>query len=236
MTPGDVTPGDVTPGAALAALRSLADPQRAEGMAAYHKAPRVYLGVPVPEITAMATGWRAGLTPDQRAALAGALWDSDIHEARVAAAKLLVQARIRPDAAVWAEILRWVPGFDGWALADHAAEAGSRRLAADPSRLDEVARWTESPSIWVRRAAFTFTLPWAKLRHPGPEDLARRERVLGWAEASVGDRDWFIQKAIAWWLRTLSKPDPERVRAFLDGPGAALKPFARREAARHLPG
>ena len=39
--------------------------------------------------------WRSGV------ALAAGLWDSDIHEARVAAAKLLTQARIRPDDAVW---------------------------------------------------------------------------------------------------------------------------------------
>jgi hypothetical protein len=35
-------------------------------------------------------------------------------------------------------------------------------------------------------------------------------------------------------LRSLSVHDPDRVRAFLDGPGAALLPFARREALRRL--
>lgn len=220
--------------AALAALRAYGDPEKAAQAAAYHKVPRVYLGVAVPQIAALAKGWRAGLDPDARAALAAALWDSDIHEARVAAAKLLVQARIRPDLAVWAEIARWVPQLDAWALADHAAEAGSRRLVADPARLDEVAVWTEHPVLWVRRAAFVFTLPWAKLTHPKPEDRERCERILGWAEAAVADRDWFMQKAVAWWLRTLSKHDPGRVLAFVNGPGAGLKPFARREATRHL--
>jgi len=58
--------------------------------------------------------------------------------------------------------------------------------------------------------------------------------VLGWAAAYVDDRERFIQKAVAWWLRDLSRRDPERVRAFLDTHGDRLKPFARREAARHL--
>ena len=58
-----------------------------------------------------------------------------MHEGRVAAAKLLTQARIRPDGDVWALIASWVPQFDGWAIADHAMKAAERRLIADPARL-----------------------------------------------------------------------------------------------------
>ncbi|OYW51574.1 MAG: DNA alkylation repair protein, partial [Rhodobacterales bacterium 12-65-15] len=125
----------------LAQLAARADPTRATEMAAYHKVPRRYLGVPVPEIEALTDQWRVDLTLDDRIALAADLWDSDIHEARVAAAKLLTQARIRPDDAAWALIQSWVPGFDGWALADHASIAGQKRLVADPTRLDVVEGW-----------------------------------------------------------------------------------------------
>lgn len=221
---------------ALAQLVALGDPVRAEGAAAYHKAPRRYLGVSVPEITDLATNWREGMTPDERAALADALWQTDIHEARVAAAKLLTQARIRPDDAVWTVLLSWVPSFDAWAIADHACDAIERRLVADPSRIDIVETWTRNPSMWVRRAALVATLPWTKMNFPKAEDLAIRDRVLGWAAGYADDRDWFIQKAIAWWLRDLSRHDPARVRAFLAEHGARLKPFARKEAAKHLAG
>jgi hypothetical protein len=128
----------ITAEAALAALRAEADPVRAVQEAAYLKSPREVLGLRVPRITELATGWREGLAVEERVALADALWRMDIHETRVAAAKLLVQARIRPDEAVWQLIASWVPEFDGWAIADHASDAGARRLVADPSRLDEV--------------------------------------------------------------------------------------------------
>ncbi len=222
--------------AALAALRAEGDPERAATARAYHKTDREAFGVPVPVIADLAKAWR---TEDPeigpRVALASALWDAEAFEARIAAAKLLVQARIPGDGPVWTLVASWVPQFDGWALADHAAEAGSRRLSADPSRLDEVEGWTASPHLWTRRAALVFTLPWARGRHLSPEDQARRERILGWAASYADDREWFIQKAIAWWLRSLSKHDPARVRAFLDAHGARLKPFAAREAARLLP-
>jgi 3-methyladenine DNA glycosylase AlkD len=221
----------VTP---LDRVLALEDPEKAAGMADYHKAPRRYLGIPVPRIEALVDEWRAARDIGARVALADTLWQTDIHEARIAAAKLLVQARIRPDDAVWALFLSWVPDFDGWALADHACKVGERRLVADPTRLDIVETWTTSPHMWTRRAALVVTLPWTRMNNPKPADQEIRRRVLSWAAVYVPDRDWFIQKAIAWWLRDLSKHDPALARAFLADHGAQLKPFARKEAGKYL--
>ena len=219
----------------IAELEAAADPARAEEMAAYHKAPRRYLGIGLPAVDALVACWREDASVAGRVALAHGLWASDIHEGRIAAAKLLTQARIRGDEPlVWAELLAWVPDFDAWAIADHACKAGERRLAADPARLDLVEGWTRDPNMWVRRAALVATLPWAKLTHPSADERAARERILGWAAALVPDRDRFIQKAVGWWVRSLSVHDPARARAFIDGPGRDLKPFARRDASRRL--
>lgn len=218
----------------LEQLQALGDAGKAAGMATYHKAPRVYLGVAVPVIDGLAREWRAELDVPGRIDLASRLWDSDIHEARIAATKLLTQARIRPDEGVWRLIAGWVPQFDAWAIADHAMNAGERRLLADPSRLDEVETWLDAPDFWTRRAALVGTLPWTHIRNPKPAELAQRERILGWLERLADDREWFIQKAIGWWLRELSKHDAQRVRDWIDAHGARLKSFARREALRRL--
>jgi 3-methyladenine DNA glycosylase AlkD len=220
--------------AALAALGARADPAKAAEMATYHKAHRRYLGLPVPQIEELVAEWRAGLDVAGRVALADALWQSDVHEARVAAAKLLTQARLRPDAAAWDLIAGWVPGFDGWALADHACKAGGRRLLAEPARLDTVEGWLSHDNMWTRRAALVITLPWTRQNHPKPADLAIRDRVLGWCARLAPEREWFIQKAIGWWLRDLSRHDAPRTAAWLEAHGAQLKPFARREAGKYL--
>ena len=218
-------------------LRARANPQKAAEMAAYHKAERVYLGVSNPDIDAIVRGYQQGGPPLLHLAEAASLWDSDIHEARVAAAKLLTKARIREgEAEVWAEIARWVLQFDAWAVADHACAAGSRRLSAVPDRLDQVETLTGDSSKWVRRAALVMTLPWAKLTHPNEAELAARERILGWAASYTTDKDWFIQKSVSWWLRTLSKKDPERVTRFVDAHGASMKAFARKDALRAISG
>lgn len=220
---------------ALTALKTHEKPGHAEGAAAYHKVPRSYLGVPNPEINELATEWRRTLTLQQRLTLADDLWQTDIHEARIAAAKLLTQARIRPsDEPVWHLLCSWIADFDSWAIADHVSKAGERRIMADLSRLDHVEYWTESPHMWTRRSALVMTLGLTRLNHPNAEEAAARERVLGWAERYVDDPQWFIQKAIASWLRDLSKHDPERVRAFLDKHGEDMRGFARKEANKNL--
>jgi 3-methyladenine DNA glycosylase AlkD len=227
----------MTPEVALTALRAEADPARAAEMAAYHKADRDYLGLSNAVTGALATQWRKGAA-DQAAlvALAQGLWDSDIFEARVAAGKLFVQAKMRPDDALaWRWIESVVPEFDTWAIADAVAQGGQKRIVQVPERLDVLERWTASDHLWTRRAAFVFALPFCKARHPSAVESAARARVFAWAERLAEDPEWFIQKAIAWWMRELSKHDPDAVRAWLDTHGARLKPFARREAARHLP-
>ncbi|MCK0148786.1 DNA alkylation repair protein [Marivita sp. S6314] len=221
---------------ALAALKAKAQPGRAEQMAAYHKAPRTYLGVANPDTDILVRAWRKDLDLPTRLTLAGDLWQTDIFEARVAAAKLLTQARIKPtDDAAWTLIQSWVPEFDSWAIADHACMAGQRRLTADPTRLETIETWTNSDHIWTRRAALVITLPWTKQNHPSEAEQAARDRILGWAAGYVSDPEWFIQKAVAWWLRDLSRHDPDRTRAFLAAHGDRMKPFARKEAARLLP-
>jgi 3-methyladenine DNA glycosylase AlkD len=224
----------VTPDEALAELTARADPARIAAMAAHHKVDRPYLGVDNPAINEITQAWRQALPADRRLDLARGLWATNVFEARVAAGKLLTQARIPDDDAVWATIRGFVPDFDSWAIADHMSKAGERRLVAQASRLDDVEDWVDSPHLWTRRAALVMTLPWTKQNHPRADERVARERILGWVARLAHDRDALIQKAVAWWLRDLSVHDPDRVRAFLAEHGAALRPFARIEASRRL--
>jgi len=219
---------------ALAALEALIEPGRAEGMAAYHKQSRQVLGIPNPALNDITKTWRQTLSVEQRVQLASELWQTDIFEARIAASKVLTQARLRPDVEAWNLIASWTTDFDSWAIADHACMAGQKRLIADPTRLDQVETWITSEHMWTRRAALVITLPWTKQNHPKPEELQARDHILDWAASYVPDHAWFIQKAIGWWLRDLSKHDPERVTLFLDKHADEMKPFAVKEAKKYL--
>lgn len=221
----------------LAALAAAGDPDRAAKMAAYHKAARRYLGVAVPGIAAIVTAARRQMPEAERPAVAQAMWQTDIHEARVAAARLLQMRRPKADdAPAWRAFVTWVPDFDAWAIADHACKAGEAMIVARPERVSEIDGWTTAPSIWVRRAAVVVTLPFARMAAPDPMQAEIRDRVLGWLADYAGQPDWFMQKSVSWWLRTLGQHDPDRVRSFLAAHGDRMKPFARKDAARRLPG
>ncbi len=219
---------------ALAALEASGDVDKAAQAMEYHQTPRRYLGVTAPLIEDLARLWRAQATVPQRLDLARGLWDSDIHDARIAAAKLLTQARLRPDDAAWDLICDWVAVLDTWAIADAVCAAASRRVVAIPARLEQVEAWTRSENLWARRAALIVTLPLTRGRHPSADDLAARDRVLGWCAAMAPERNWFIQKAISDWLGDLAKRDAETVRRWMTEYGEDLKSFARKAVAKKI--
>ncbi|MGZ3216751.1 DNA alkylation repair protein [Paracoccus sp. T5] len=191
-------------------LRALGEPERAARLAARHKTGRETLGVTPADLDAAVAGWREALDVEGRLALARALWDSDIHEARLAAARLLVQARMRPDAGAWQAILDWAPQIDGAEIADAVMAAASRRLLADPSRLDQIEPWLDSNNPWLRRSLMIATLRWAKMNHPKPVDLEHRERILDWAHRLAFDRNGAVRQAVETWLRDLGRHDAAR--------------------------
>ncbi len=224
----------ITATQALEQLQALANPEKAEQMQNSYKIARLYLGVSNPEIDTLYKQWRDDVEGEARTELAAELWDSNIHEARIAAAKLLTQARINPDDHVWEEITRWIPELDHAVIADQACGAGARRLLAHPERLDQVATWVQDEDIWVRRSTLTMTMPWTKMNNPKAADFDQRDQILSWAGELAGDSEWLIQKAVSMWLLSLSKHDAPRVLSFLETHGAKMKPFAINEACKFL--
>ena len=220
---------------AIAMLQIHQVPGKDAEMRAYHKVDRAYWGLGNPILDDQARLWRQELPLKDRLQLASDLWSSNAYEARICASKLLTQARIRPeDSSAWTLIKSWVPDLDSFGIADHLCLAGQRRLVFDTSRIQEVESWTLSPNMWSRRAALMITLPWAKYRHPKPDNLAIREQVLGWVANYADDKDTVIQRSVARWLCELSRKDPERVRKFMIKHGHKLRNFARKDASRFL--
>ena len=205
--------------AALAQLEALADPAKAAEAAPITRPTAAIWACRCRRSRRWSPKWRADATLDDRIALAAGLWDTDIHEARVAAAKLLTQARIRPDDAVW-----------DW------CEPGCR--SSTPGRWPIMPRGRSRAAWSPTRRASTRSKAGPPPQHVDPPRGAGRDPALDQAEppqtrrdsrpatgcwagrrAWPEDRDWFIQKAVAWWLRDLSKHDPDRARAFLAAHG-----------------
>jgi 3-methyladenine DNA glycosylase AlkD len=99
-------------------------------------------------------------------------------------------------------------------------------LAPSPSR--QLRAWARDPDFWVRRAALL-----AQLRslRAGEGDFALFARL---ATPMLGEREFFIRKAIGWVLREVSKKQPELTFAFVRAHGAKMSGLTFREATRRL--
>lgn len=86
--------------------------------------------------------------------------------------------------------------------------------------------WAEDEHLWVRRSSIIC-------------QVGRRERVdldllAATIEPNLGDRDFFIRKAIGWALRDAARTHPDWVRAYVGRHAEALSGLSRREALKHL--
>ncbi|SLN30923.1 DNA alkylation repair enzyme [Aquimixticola soesokkakensis] len=210
----------MTPNDALEALRAASDPDRAAQLATRH-GDGTYLGTPAQTISDLAGAWRKTLDLTARLELAQGLWESAVFEARIAAAKLLTQARIPEDQALWDQILAWLPQAGLWPVLDALAAAGARRLAARPDRLSDVLPLASAEAPLLRRAALLLTEPMAKADFPDADALIRREQVLGLLPALLADSDKDVHRTAQSWLRTFAKHDFKRARAFRQDHGLA---------------
>lgn len=211
----------------LQELTKRQNPKRAVVEKKYHKSSREHWGVSVPDGTKLVRQFSKNLTETQLVNLANNLWQTGIFDAMTAATKILALSKIKASAALWAIVCRYLADINGWALEDHLARTGWKCIAANEKLLDQVEGWTKHHNFWMRRAALIFTLPYAKPRQ-------NPERMLGWASGYARDPEWFIQKAIGWWLRDLGQHNPKRVIEFLNQHWPKLKTVARKEATRKL--
>ena len=204
-----------------------ADPARAERNRQYHKSTRQHWGITMPQLDHVVKRHAPLHPPERLLQLARQLWNSGVYDLMTAAGRILGRREITASPELWNTIDGWLRDVDGWALEDVLAPAAWKCLLHDPAVMDDLERWTKHPDKWRRRAALIYTLPYAK-RGRDPE------RVLGWAAAYVADPEWFIQKAVGWWLRELSKHDGPRVVQFLQSHWHRLQGVARKEASRRL--
>lgn len=208
-------------------LHGLGDAKRAIADQRYHKSSREHWGVSVPLCDKLTRTLCKGIADEELLSLAKDLWETNLFDPMVCAAKILSFPRLQPSQELWETIRNFLKKVDGWSLEDHLAHAAWKCILADKSLQDELEEWTKHSNFWMRRAALVYTLPFAKAGH-------NPERMLKWASLYAPDPEWFIQKAIGWWLRVLGEHNPDTVAVFLNAHWEKLKGVARKEATRKL--
>ena len=206
----------------IEALRPLGSAERAEQTKRYLKSELDFLGVPLPDIRRV--------VKQHKDADPEVLWRQPLWEARMAAVELL-KLRVGDLTADDLPLLeRLIREGAGWALVDPLSGDIAGRIALDHAGAWPVIdTWAVDQDFWVRRSALLCLLPGIRAGRP---DLRRLDR---YAAAMIGEKEFFIRKAIGWVLREASRRDPAWVAKWTEGHISEISGVAFREAIRHLP-
>jgi 3-methyladenine DNA glycosylase AlkD len=217
-----------------AMLRAEATPERAQKEKAYLKSDLDFLGATVPAIRRAARTvhrQHSDLSHDELLRLVEGLWARRIHELRMAAVVLLDlnRDRLTPADLVWLQ--RLVRESSTWALVDGLSVSVVGSLVDRfPDELHiELARWARHDDFWVRRASLLAHLPGLRRGH------GDFHRFAALADPMLGEREFFIRKAIGWVLREAGKRNPDQVAAWLEPRLDRASGLTVREAVKYLP-
>jgi 3-methyladenine DNA glycosylase AlkD len=175
----------------LAELRGQGSAANVAGMARYGISAEGTLGVPVPVLRAIAK--REGRDHE----LAGALWESGIHEARMLAGFIDVPAEVTGE-----QMERWVAGFDSWDVCDQVC---GNLFDRTPYAWDKATEWARRDETFVKRAAFALMTQLAVHDKKAPSE--RFDAYLPLIAEAAGDDRNFVKKAVNWALRQIGKRD-----------------------------
>ena len=170
-------------------LKSMADPEKVEGMAKFGINPENTLGISIPSLRAIAkeSGRDHQLAED--------LWETGIHEARILAAFIGDPRRVTRTLAD-----KWVKEFDSWDVCDQVC----MNLFDKTSFAHEKALiWSARKPEFVKRAGFAMMASLA-IHDKEAEDAQFLQFLPAIVEGSSDSRN-YVKKAVSWALRQIGK-------------------------------
>ena len=174
---------------ALALLHANARPQELAGMARFGIGGEGRLGLSVPAMRGIAR------TLGRDHALAQALWDTGIPDARIVASMVAEPAKLTTR-----QMDAWVKGFAAWDVCDQTC---LNAFVKSPLAWRKVHAWSTRKDEFVRRAAFSLLATLAVHdKKAGDEPFIA---ALALVEAAADDDRNFMKKAVNWALRGIGK-------------------------------
>jgi 3-methyladenine DNA glycosylase AlkD len=117
-----------------------------------------------------------------------------------------------------------------WALVDWlCTKAAAPIVSRHPDARGELERWSRDDDFWLRRASMLALLP--DLR-AGAGDW---QLFCRFASSMIGEKEFFIRKAIGWVVREVGRKRPELAYRFLAEHIDRVSGVTLREGVKHLP-
>ena len=181
-------------------LRAKARPDQLEGMSRYGMATKKRLGVPVPDMRAIAKQ----IGKDHNLALT--LWETGVAEARIVATMVDDPKQVTEE-----QMELWVRDIDSWDICDQVC---MNLFEKTPLAWKKILDWSEREEEFVKRAAFALAacLAW---HDKTVEDEAFVKLLLVVRRGAKDERN-FVKKAVNWALRNIGKRNRDLNKAAIE--------------------
>jgi 3-methyladenine DNA glycosylase AlkD len=213
-----------------AAIKPLADTDRAAGAKAYMRGQFDCLGISTPErraaIAPMVRAFGPASPEELREAAVG-LWAMREREYQYVAADLLAryQSALSFDDLGW--LLELAQQKSWWDTVDCIVKVVGKIVRRSGVKgVRAMDRGIRDTNFWVRRIAMLHQLGWR-----GDTDT---ERLFRYAEFLAPEKEFFVRKAIGWALRDYAWHDWRAVEKFLKSKSAPFSGLTVREASKNF--
>lgn len=173
----------------LRRLEAHSNPKNVAGMARFGINPNKTYGISMPYLRALAKE----IGTDHR--LAGQLWASGYHEARILAS--LVDG---PEFVTAAQMEQWARDFDSWDVCDQCCMNLLRRTKF---AYRKAAQWSKREGEFIKRAGFVLIATCAVHDQDTPDGVF--VQFLAAVKRESTDERNFVRKAVNWALRQIGK-------------------------------
>ena len=219
--------------AVRAALAVAGSAERARNEKAYLKSDLVFLGADMPAIRKVAKALNGRVRAADAASmrpLVVTLWNTGVHELRAVAMFVLEANEPALGARDIPLLTRLLRESRSWASLDWIClKVLAPMLLRVPLLRRTLPRWARDRDFWLRRAALLTLLPGVK------QGDVPFSAFAALAVPMLGEREFFIRKAIGWGLREVSKKNPAVVASFLRAHRADVSGLTMREGAKYPP-
>jgi 3-methyladenine DNA glycosylase AlkD len=170
-------------------IKAWANPVNAAGLARYGINTEGVLGVSMPVLRALAKE----IGKDHSLALA--VWDSEIHEAKIFASLIDNYREV-----TLKQMEEWVSDFNSWDICDQVC---SNLFQKTPFAIHKALEWSKREEVFVKRAGFVLMARIAMADKTAPDELFDQFYPLIMSES--GDDRPMVRKAVNWALRQIGK-------------------------------
>ena len=208
-------------------FRAAANPEKAVQMSAYMRDLFPFLGIQKPERKKLSGGFMK--TVDKSSVdwpFVFKCWEQPEREYQYLAADYLLKLKpcFTPEDVPHFQTLITTKSW--WDTVDSLDVLVGDIAARFPEVNDTLMEWSTDDNFWLRRAAIDH-----QLARKEKTDAGLLERII---MNNLGQKEFFINKAIGWSLRDYSKVNPDWVRAFIENHRDELSSLSIREGSKYI--